>query len=79
MNKARKRRQRRRERDLRWALRGETTSGRHRHKKVVGVPEEAGKAHQAFWCRDKDEQPLISRIYYRHHGLPLLATTPVGY
>jgi len=67
VNKARKRRQRRRERDLRWAQREGATvlrSSSHREKKVLGVPEIEGVQYQAFWCRDTDPMPRIARLWF---------------
>lgn len=65
MNKAMKRRQKRKERDMRWVRSGRRTvlTGSHRHKKIFGEAEQVGKG-TAFWCSTTDAQPLISRLYH---------------
>ena len=71
MNKARKRRQRRKERDLRWVQSEKpypSTLGSHRGKKIFGVEKIEGKNHQAFWCKDTDEMPLIARLFNERAG-----------
>jgi len=67
MNKAMKRRQKRKERDMRWVLSGQRTvlTGSHRYKKIFGVEERIGKG-TPFWCNTKDAPPLISALYYLH-------------
>lgn len=63
MNKARKRRQRRRERDLRWVQSGKNKiliEGSHRYKKVNGIADK----HGAFWCRDTDDMPKFARLWH---------------
>lgn len=66
MNKARKRRQRRKERDLRWAADGKYRGmGRHRYKKLYGQPKLAHNKRGAFWCAETDDVPLIAKIFHR--------------
>lgn len=66
MNKARKRRRSRRERDLRWIARGggkePITPGTHRYKKLFGVPKKGNKS-SAFWCPETEREPFIVQLH----------------
>lgn len=68
MNKQKKRRSRRRERDLRWLNRLEVLPkdmGDHRYKKIYGVDvrDDAGKAiPAAFWNTLLDDRTEFARI-----------------
>jgi len=68
--KKQRRRNRRRDRDVRWVLSGmPTPAGEHRRKKIEGCPaivthDEEGREqrnHPAFWCPDTDVAPAIAR------------------
>jgi len=65
MNKAMKRRQKRKERDLRWAgnPNGDSIFGSHRMKKIFGVPKREDGKRSAFWCNVTDPIPRVSRLW----------------
>lgn len=76
MNKARKRRQRRRERDLRWVQSNKNKiliEGTHRYKKVNGVPKGG-----AFWCPDKDDRPLFNILWHESPTQDWVASVDIG-
>jgi hypothetical protein len=78
MDKAKKRRNRRRNRDMRWVERCRTnieetkSLGKHRQKKVLGVYAKIQLDHKgrqqvapsAFWRRDVEPVPRISRLFF---------------
>ncbi len=66
MNEDKKRRQRRKERDLRWVTGSPKlpVPGSHRHKKIFGVPKKECKKHYAFWCNETDPEPLLTRLFF---------------
>ena len=80
MNKTKKRRNRRKNRDLRWLSKLESmpkSIGGHRMKKIVGeskLDSEGLPIRSAFWNTKLDRAPLFSRHFRMKTGFEVLVT-----